>query len=114
VKRGKWIPVKGGNGHVSMVYGKLKNGKYVFLGGNQGKTIKLTTYDTSGKIFTAYGSTKRRFVGFYKPEEYIVKKCDKIKKVNSLKTENIKTIGKDIFNGLIINIKKEFKGCIKK
>jgi len=56
-----------------MVYGKLKNGKYVFLGGNQGKTIKLTTYDTSGKIFTAYGSTKRRFVGFYKPEEYIVK-----------------------------------------
>ena len=93
---GKWKPTKGGNGHISMVYGKLKNGKYVFLGGNQGKTIKLTVYDTSGKVFTAYGSTKRRFVGFYKPEEYIIKKCDTIKKVKSLDIENKKITGKSI------------------
>ncbi len=51
-----------GSGHVSFVIGKDKDGKELFLGGNQGNTLGVKHYATED-------TPHRAFVGFFRPEE---------------------------------------------
>lgn len=70
------------SGHASFVYGKLSNGKYALLGGNQNDMLKVTGYDCSGKVFLSYTKKKvnhyKIFRGFYKPKDYTVKPKDQL------------------------------------
>ncbi|MCC9070244.1 DUF4280 domain-containing protein [Flavobacterium sp. F-65] len=71
-------------GHVTFVYGKLSNGRYAVLGGNQGGMIKISSYDCSGNVFYSHYSSKRKrdvykkFMGFFKPKNFEIKEIDKL------------------------------------
>jgi len=70
------------SGHATFVYGKLSNGKYALLGGNQNDMLKITGYDCSGNVFLSYTKNKvnhyKKFRGFYKPTDYTVKPIDQL------------------------------------
>jgi len=62
-------------GHTGFLYGKTKDGRFILLGGNQGDTIRFSSY---GKSFTYDGVTKT-LQGFYIPVDYEPKESDKLK-----------------------------------
>jgi uncharacterized protein (TIGR02594 family) len=64
-----------GKGHTGFLYGKTKDGRFILLGGNQGDSIRFSSY---GKSFTYDGVTKK-FEGFYIPTDYEPKDVDKLK-----------------------------------
>jgi uncharacterized protein (TIGR02594 family) len=64
-----------GKGHTGFLYGKTKDGSFILLGGNQGDSIRFSSY---GKSFT-YGGVTKTFKGFYIPADYEPKDADKLK-----------------------------------
>ncbi|WP_344851107.1 TIGR02594 family protein [Pedobacter jeongneungensis] len=64
-----------GKGHTGFLYGKTKDGQYILLGGNQGDSIRFSSY---GKSFTYNGVTKV-LKGFYIPTDYENKDADKLR-----------------------------------
>ncbi len=62
-----------GTGHVTFVYGQTADGQIAGLGGNQGQTVKLSDYATSGvsSRFALDGvRMEQRFHAFYIPATY--------------------------------------------
>ena len=90
------------HGHTAFVYGKLQNGDYCILGGNQGDQLKVSNYDCRGKAFYSYKKTDetkiyKRFRNFYKPRGYAIKKADGLTdNYAKLSDANIKVINKAI------------------
>lgn len=63
-----------GKGHTGFLFGKTKDNRFILLGGNQGDSIRFSSY---GKSFTYNGITKA-FEGFYIPADYEPKEADKL------------------------------------
>jgi uncharacterized protein (TIGR02594 family) len=89
-----------GTGHNTFVFGKLPNGKYCVLGGNQGDKLKVSDYDCTGAVFHSYSNIYKKFRGFYKPTGYLIKDIDKLNA-----TDDYATVGDA--NQATINIKLE-------
>lgn len=88
-----------GTGHATFVYGKLPNGQYCVLGGNQNSQLKVSNYDCSGNVFFSYGSVYKYFRGFYKPKGYEIKDADKLTSSDnyaSVAEANKKVMSKEI------------------
>mgnify|MGYP003586887607 CR=1 FL=1 len=81
---------KYGTGHVSFIYGKLDNGDYAVLGGNQGDSITVNTHK-----HVYVDNLKCKVVGFFVPKEYLAmaqqliatgKEFDGVHKLSELKS----------------------------
>ncbi|WP_025142908.1 PAAR-like protein [Pedobacter jeongneungensis] len=68
-----------GKGHTGFLYGKTKDNRFILLGGNQGNSIRFSSY---GESFT-YKKITKKLVGFYIPSDYEVKEVDKLKKIDT-------------------------------
>ncbi len=87
------------SGHVGMLFGLDKNGDYILLGGNQGDTIKFSTFGKkkSGSL---------DFNGFFVPIEYSIKSIDKLTKKDYYESD-------DEVNKLFKIISENAKGAPK-
>ncbi|SHF39595.1 PAAR-like protein [Pedobacter caeni] len=107
---GKTIMDANGNtfGHAAFIFGKLANGEYCLLGGNQGDKLRVSNFDCSGKVFYSYtkkDGTKiyKKFKAFYKPKGYVIREIDKLNddyaKVSDANIKVIKQALKENKNG---------------
>lgn len=65
-----------GKGHTGFLYGLTNANQFILLGGNQGNSIRFSSY---GNSFT-YKKITKKLIGFYIPTDYEVKDVDKLKK----------------------------------
>ena len=56
-------------GHIGFLYGITPDGKYIILGGNQGNTLKFSTFSTTSGYIKAIGGYMH-LEGFYFPNDY--------------------------------------------